>query len=339
MAHLLEKSILYILGLQDIGGGDAPSYYKIGVTSDSVAKRISSLQTGNPYTIIPIFSIEVDGAQIIERNLHGIFAPNRRILEWFNLSENELEQVKQKASELKEEISELIATVRELDQTYSSDILIEASPHALTLHKRVIELESEITKNALIMGILRAEMQSLTGKSKGITGISRVLITNPKPSFKRSELRKFNPEIYAEYTTLPKFKNRLKIIGKPTPTSFPVLYAAKNEAVNALPVIETDEVTENRQQRIPEMVSLHDQYIEFVSNDAELSMDLISTQLKIKVACGEARGIKGICEYIREDRMTFDEARFELEQPDLYEEFTIQSEPQRRFQLMKTKGY
>jgi len=58
-------------------------YYKIGITSDTVFRRVAELQTGNPYTLIPRLEKSVEYASLAESMLHERYWYQRGLGEWF----------------------------------------------------------------------------------------------------------------------------------------------------------------------------------------------------------------------------------------------------------------
>lgn len=74
-----KKNILYILECDD------QRFIKIGVTNseESLAKRIKTLQTGNPFKINILFSQTHDNALGAEKYLHSLFQKKRVVGEWF----------------------------------------------------------------------------------------------------------------------------------------------------------------------------------------------------------------------------------------------------------------
>ncbi len=330
---------MYVLGLEDPAGGLVPPYYKLGITTGTVAKRIRQLQTGNPYKIVALHTFEIEGAEIVEQNLHRVYAPHRRILEWFELSDDELAAVLQAAEDLKDDIEALVVEVRELDQQPSSNVILNATPEAQTLHQEAVVLESAKTQNSLRAAVLRSMLASLTGVGRGIVGITAVSVTSPTSGFSKVALKADDKDLYGQYLTVPEFKHSMKVLGKPTPRDFPQLNAEKTQAAAAAPTVAAEEVTAGKADRTADAVQLHSEYIELVSVAGDIDKDLMLVKMRLKTMCGEARGIDGVCEYVREDRMTFDEDAFMADHPGLYEQFTIQRQPQRRFAVMKSRDY
>lgn len=330
---------MYVLGLEDPAGGPVPPYYKLGITTGTVDKRIRQLQTGNPYRIVALHTFEVEGAEIVEQNLHRVYAPNRRILEWFELSDDELAAVLQAAEDLRDDIEALVVEVRDLDQQPSSNVILNATPEAQTLHQEAVALESAKTQNSLRAAVLRSMLASLTGAGRGIVGITAVSVTSPTSGFSKMALKADDEDLYRQYLTIAEFRHSMKVLGKPTPRDFPQLNAEKMQAAAAAPAVAAEDVTAGKADRTADAVQLHSEYIDLVSVAGDIDKDLMLVKMKLKTLCGQARGIDDICEYVREDRMTFDEDSFEADNPALYDQFTVQRQPQRRFAVMKSRDY
>jgi hypothetical protein len=78
-----KKAGVYIVEVRDSG------LYKIGITKD-INKRLSQLQTSNPYEFYLIdFFISIKSREL-EKLLHEKFRLNRYKREWFKLNQNEL---------------------------------------------------------------------------------------------------------------------------------------------------------------------------------------------------------------------------------------------------------
>mgnify|MGYP002413567514 CR=1 FL=1 len=69
------------------------SYYKIGVAID-VVDRVATLQTGNPRKIDIVFVYKFENSKLIESVLHQRFKDFRVSGEWFGISVNDIETIK-----------------------------------------------------------------------------------------------------------------------------------------------------------------------------------------------------------------------------------------------------
>lgn len=100
----------------------AGEYYKIGITSREVSKRIRDMQTGNPYTIECIAEYNIDSAITVERVLHNKYTCKRLSGEWFNLDTDDLSDI---AKICNEHTSYSIPEVKESD---IQDVIYKAVP-------------------------------------------------------------------------------------------------------------------------------------------------------------------------------------------------------------------
>ena len=74
-------------------------FTKIGVTTDTTFNRLKTLQTANARKLYCEFSIIVDNATKIERDLHKRYKSKRLMGEWFNLSKRDIKNIKNKLTE------------------------------------------------------------------------------------------------------------------------------------------------------------------------------------------------------------------------------------------------
>jgi len=73
--------------------------YKIGKTK-RLTTRIQQLQTGLPYKIEHVLSLVTPSMAKLERELHDAFADRRVGGEWFNLGDDDIQQVKRYYADL-----------------------------------------------------------------------------------------------------------------------------------------------------------------------------------------------------------------------------------------------
>jgi len=339
MARELQKGILYFLALEDPAGGAVPPFYKIGVTTDTVDKRIRQLQTGNPFRIVPHTTMVIEGAEFVERHLHRLYSAKRRILEWFTFTPDELQEVIEVAKAYSEEFSDLVVATRNTDSMYSTDDIITPTPKVTELHTEAVKLEGLKTQNSLKAATIKSQILSLVGTSRGIPGIVTVAIYKPVTSFKKALLKKNDLRIHDQYMTKIQFKQSMTVLGKTNPSDFTQLFDDKKKAAGDVPKVKPDDVTDVRLNRTDNSIDLHDAYLLLLEEGAAISIDLDLVKMKIKTHCGDAEGIDGVCTYVREDKTSFDKDRFEQEQPDLYEEYTTTGTSIRRTSVKRSRDY
>jgi hypothetical protein len=81
------NGIVYI-----IQAGDT-KYYKIGITSGSIGKRLDSLQTGNHLKLNIIHTYYSNNINKLEKELHERYSDKRSIGEWFILEDTILKNL------------------------------------------------------------------------------------------------------------------------------------------------------------------------------------------------------------------------------------------------------
>lgn len=72
-------------------------FYKIGCSRDGADKRLKAMQTGNPYELELIFQCEVTDFMQAEAALHAYFKDNRVRGEWYRLTAEQVNNMKQVA--------------------------------------------------------------------------------------------------------------------------------------------------------------------------------------------------------------------------------------------------
>lgn len=79
--------------------------YKIGITKNEVEKRVSQLSTGNSDSIMIIHKYKSENYKRIERMLHLIYHKDRKHLEWFNMTDEQVSTFLHNAKKADENIS------------------------------------------------------------------------------------------------------------------------------------------------------------------------------------------------------------------------------------------
>lgn len=67
-------------------------YFKIGISEESVLKRLKQLQTGCPFELLCVYHAYVANMFQTEKELHKIFSASRRIGGWFSLTTEDVQE-------------------------------------------------------------------------------------------------------------------------------------------------------------------------------------------------------------------------------------------------------
>lgn len=81
--------------------------FKIGVTKQTLEKRLKQLQTGNGSEIFLVSYHETDYPYYIEKMLHQRFCVDRKVGEWFDLDNDKVLSFKNECDNLEKIIVEL----------------------------------------------------------------------------------------------------------------------------------------------------------------------------------------------------------------------------------------
>lgn len=103
----MEKGFVYLLA--EMGDN---LRYKIGITKNTVEKRVKQLSTGNSDSIMIINRYQSEHYKQIERMLHMKFFKERKHLEWFTMTD--------------EQVSSFLTEAKKADETI--DFLLKDNP-------------------------------------------------------------------------------------------------------------------------------------------------------------------------------------------------------------------
>ena len=87
--NIKKQEILYIVSHKGFEG-----FYKIGVTSD-LSQRVAVFETASPLGVEILYNRKTDSVRSVESIVHKKYEDKRRNGEWFELSKEELDEVKQ----------------------------------------------------------------------------------------------------------------------------------------------------------------------------------------------------------------------------------------------------
>jgi hypothetical protein len=83
----LINGIVYFIKVKD------SNRFKIGFTTKTIEKRLSGLQVGCPYDLIPYRAIKCSDPNKLEKYLHDCFSAQNIRGEWFDLTDDEVDQI------------------------------------------------------------------------------------------------------------------------------------------------------------------------------------------------------------------------------------------------------
>ena len=337
----LNPGIIYFLTLKDTRGKRSSNYYKIGITDESVEKRINQLQTGNPYQIVKYNAFHSDTAQLIEQYLHKKYAQKRVRFEWFTFKEDELIVAIEEAKSYNSKISKLAKKVRELDQKSSNGKVVPPTKKSRGLHEQALDLQSHKIQLSLKKNKLSALLQYETSDSTGIDGITSVTITKPKPGFKLRLFQVRYHDLYEKYCRIPELKCSFRFSNMPTTKEFPsqVEELKQTEAKVEGLELSVDSITNKTICQNSRIIKYHTQFLETEESLTQIEGDLIFIQLSLRALCAENEGIEDICKYERKKVFMLDKKALQNDYPKEYKDCIEEGEPNYRFKVFSSRAY
>jgi hypothetical protein len=308
---------------------------KIGLVEDprTAQQRLSEHQTGNPRRLVLNEDqlVHTDAVKYVESQLHKTFAPHRISGEWFQFdSEAVIREAVALAQSYSKQVGErmpFFEKAKNLKLVLSEGNIRGATDSLLGVAKDVALASVTIDAYRQLISNIDSVFKNVIAEegSVALEKIIRVINVVPDPAFSVTEFKK-------EFKT-----SRPELIEKCT-----VEEPKLSEIFELLVVLTSDAISKEVQEYIATANSviekailekdyfrLNELKLEVMRLKAPLEWIVESGEADIKVECGTAPGIEGICSWVRKitPKKSFSSGiLFELE-PDLYERFVLQKEP------------
>lgn len=296
-------------------------FVKIGlVTAPRVsAERLIEHQTANPrkLTIPDGLCIKTDAVSMVEAQLHRRLGKFRVGGEWFKFTNDEdLDFALDTAKQLSEEAKSLTSLIQEaelLEQETSSEPIVQ-STEELDREADFLDFNKKALKQ--LNGIKAKATQfigSMKDSGEEVESVATVRSVTYKPKFLEDAFAADYPDIFKEYLF--------------EVTSIAQRFQMKKRSYEAS---DADLELTNEMAQIDELVemSILSKSIESLTEpllSIERLLGLVTWNIriatsKLKVACGRAQGIEGVCTWKREIKVNevFDTPSFVSNHPELY---------------------
>ena len=312
---------------------------KIGLVADPriSAERLLEHQTGNPRRLdIPAGHIVKTAAvSMVEAQLHRRFSKSRVGGEWFKFGEESelvsaIDHAKQLAAEA-ESLVPMLLKADHLQKLPSTDALLPScEEHFLLARQQAASRE----KQKLIANLekeIKSFLMSQRSKGEEIDSAAELRVVTFKPKFQETDFAENYPEVHKQFLIEAKkwdarFLNKVKWseeigLDQQFVKDFREAESAAKSAIDALSFPDLGE---------PILA------LSRLSGLAEWD-DTVSTA-KLKLACGTAAGIDGVCTWKRLAviRDVFDLDSFVKEHPDLYTSYL--SDERTKEYVLPSKG-
>jgi hypothetical protein len=344
----LTSGEIYFIGEYDLKTGERTEYVKVGIVRHGGKDERSSLdrllehQTGNPRRLEIIHTITTDAVEGIETNLHHSFSMLRVYGEWLKLDEVQIEKVKTRAEELRDQMESLrplFEKAEELKKVPSKEGKIPSD--GVSEHWYRLYQNAKVKSDACDEVIDAYKSLRIKEKEEGkeVDQFIGVQVRAGRKYFDEKAFKEANPEIYAQFLkeeTSKEPKGSFRI----SPQKSGGLELVDIDADLAKLINEfAEEIAKPAKSR--KESELHNLFLHVNSALAFAEWEQDVAVVQIKVLCDSSEGISGICSWKRAHTTTeiFDMQGLKDQFPDLVEKFMRETEATKAYSLETKSAY
>lgn len=325
----LTPGQLYFLRERDFLTRDTSRYVKIGLVRDikETQERIREHQTGNPREIYDYCSLESPFVEHLETLIHYWFAPKWITGEWFDMTDEDIENAIDVASLIIDEQNSIKQTLEksyELANLESNGKMISSTDESTQIWEELIECKVEIDRLNANKTIIKHKMREALGSSGSIEGVTKISIKAGTERFNERSFAEEHPDLYTQFCTKEStsLSSTFTLKGKKSlKNTYPEIDSEK-KSLQKIEIEAADIVLGDVVSRSSDIEALHSKYID-VQRQVYIN-DWKYTQLeaRLKVLSQLSDGIDGQCGWKRElkSKMTFDKKAFEEKHPEIFAE-------------------
>jgi len=330
----LKPGNIYFVRETDRDTGKYSDLVKIGLVESprTARQRLAEHQTGNPRKLdLDNQTVETEAVGYVEAQLHKAFASKRVQGEWFRFKDDsEILDAVSKARELASLAASrtpIFAEAELLGGLPSEGNTLPSTPETLELLATYWKNAEALSQYLDLATRIRAVLEETLAEkgADALEGIYKVIPKYYEPSFSVTKFRKDYGKTHADLIA----KCEVKI---------PKFSASFEWSVEDIEIEVAEDVKSNVSRLATEIGSaiakddfylLNDLLLQINEEVAPLEWEVAFLEAQVKVCCGIAPGIEGVCSWIRGIKETkkFDPAILaELDQ-DLYRKGFVTREP------------
>jgi len=344
----LTSGEIYFIGEYELKSGERTEYVKVGIVRHGGKDERSSLdrllehQTGNPRRLEIIHTITTNAVEGIETNLHHSFSMHRVYGEWLKLDNALIEQVKARAEELRDQMESLRPLFEKAEELKKSPSTEEKIPSdGVSEHWYLLYQKAKVKMDACEEAIDAYKSLRIKEKEQGkaVDEFIGVQVRAGRRYFDEKAFKEANPDIYAKFVTVETSREPKGSFRISKPKDMDLSLVDIDPALSKLLEEFTAEI--ERPEGARKESELHNLflYVNSALAFAEWEQDVATVQ--IKVLCGTAEGISGICSWKRAHTTTevFDDKALKDQFPELVEQFTRETESTKAYSLETKSAY
>ncbi len=335
---------VYFLTLRDVSNADRDfGLVKIGTTTGDVLRRISTLQTGNPYDLILFESLETPWHREVEHFMHRLHATDMLKPEWLRCNRAGLPALVEEAKKAVLQIGNRKAREAEITASVSNGRVRRATPEEFQLHRGARDIMRQLVPAKLVLRTVEARLQAATGSSLSIPGIVRVKLIPPGERFNSAVAENQFPSIASECKTTV-IQGAFRWRRMPKAVDFLDQYEAlaladqKAEA-SAAKLLRDETEPQEATPRTPELESLHEEYLRMLPMVQRLEGDLADVRTELISQMEDYDALDPVCSFARKPTPRIDRSRFRHIFPEEYRQCHITICAQVRKFVYRNRSY
>ena len=325
----LTPGSLYFMRERDHVTGDISAYVKIGLTRDdrTSESRKGDHQTGNPREIIVIEELVSPAISELETQMHARHAIDRITGEWFALNETQLTDAYLLAQKLAKNLEKHLPGLQRVEQmaaTLSTEEEIKPDSTLLDIHEVYKTNAAELMAVEDELKEIKETLRDFAKNTGGINGVAGWRISAPRPKIDEKRLQNDLPEIHSKFTSSETSMAARFTATKPRRAKSTKEKPEIEEQAN--PPLDRLDFFLDREESIEK---LHIRHLILLARQGELTWEKDFIETQMKVACGNAKSIEGICSWPRLEaiKTKFDKRGFTSAHPDISDSHTFTPAP------------
>lgn len=330
----MQVGEIYFIRERDRTDGQHSSYVKIGLvksTKRNSEERLLDHQTGNPRDLVLHHKVETPSPYWVERGLHHRLGRKRVRGEWFLLEADELIESIVLAEELARQAFEFVDLIEEADslrKIVSNGTILPPTQDASDWLEQLSQARARVEICKALGNEYTMVFQSLSKEEQQAVEDEELIVIEPyiHRIFDKEGFARDYPDLYGRFITLKTSPSGNFL---PKYSSYPVTELDRDLAQFEIDFRDACQKVLAESMAFSDLAELH-RDLESRQNAYEWEKSIADANLR--VICGHADGIEGLCTWKRtvKEKEEFDEDGLQSSHPEEYKKFLTVEARQRQ---------
>jgi hypothetical protein len=339
MANSMTPGEVYLVEEIDPRTGEATDYCKIGIVRErdgrDSSNRASEHQTGNPRKLVVAQTVKTEIVEAVETTLHQLHSPQRISGEWFFMTKPERERAMDVARALATQAASGAKAMKkalELKDTPSAGETIDATAEARSAFDRAMVLTARVNRIDSVINRIQEILLADIKEEGGETRFGKVQERKGREVFDEEAFKKAHPDLHGLFTT------------EKTTVTGSFRWAKSSVEDDSADISLLDQRAFDAAASADaglRNAELHAVYLDCLALRALDAWNFDIVEAEVRVLCGTAPGITGVCTWnrIAKTKSSFDKVGLRKEHPGVYAEFVTQAEGTTAGVIARDQGF